>query len=896
MPRSSQYLYRYMAGLALPSLYAQVERDFADLEQRREYLQGLVAQQQQLIADLERTFTVPPTDSIALQAQLEKLDEEGVETSQILAEQRGVMSESQKQAFLSDMRAQGGLNRVTKALEENQGLTRAAYDARVELYRQGLISMGVPAAEARAEADRVTAARVGAGDFAAPGISRERQREMSELEETARVLRQRGPEGIRGGQAGEEEITRRVNAQAAEGTGFATEEDAYQAALAALADGVMDLDDFGGNEAALALAQEVYNKARTLGAYRNDERSNFETAMLQARQRYAQLVAQSEQLAAPEGMSREQELARRQAEALGYDFSKPYVRQQKSRYYNNLIRGDELFNAALEASARLEAEDPDRFRTPQGMSSVVTPTNRSQRLARDYIAQRWNAGDRTINFRELENEFGKVLRGDDLQEALSFAYAFYKGLRANIQTPTDAERQMEAQRAAAEAREARIEAANRARAAAEEQAKLLQRMEFERAAATEQAGAATAAAVRESETAMMAPTNAADSLYKRLMIRGMGREDIIQAMNSGYAAMTQPGVSRQTREANLNELGFKAPDIVLLYQAFEPRIREQVRTATPTELAELSQIPAFQRYITPDMQQRAQGLAALDVVVSAIPDEQRREEARQRMPPTVLPGEVPVPGGDVALPPSPPEPDRVDIMLEQQRRQEETLKPALPEPPEPPPVRKTPAAPPEAEAPARQVDPTNPRYEYVPLEGGGYETYFDGQRRADATPGSRAAQAIQRVLEQGAAPAQEPAEEQPPPTIDGDVTRPRITPRDEQPPSGPPVTVTSDQNAATIGAIQGLLQGRDAAPPDETPPTVDETPPTVDETPPPAPMTLTTDEQRIVELLLARQPIGDALRAMKRIGPDGEPRPLTSAERRAIVDKAQAYIAAQGGQ
>jgi hypothetical protein len=61
-------------------------------------------------------------------------------------------------------------------------------------------------------------------------------------------------------------------------------------------------------------------------------------------------------------------------------------------------------------------------------------------------------------------------------------------------------------------------------------------------------------------------------------------------------------------------------------------------------------------------------------------------------------------------------------------------------------------------------------------------------------------------------------------------------------------------------------------------------------------MTLTTDEQRIVELLLARQPIGDALRAMKRIGPDGEPRPLTSAERRAIVDKAQAYIAAQGGQ
>lgn len=872
MPRSSQYLYRYMAGLSLPSLYAQVERDFADLEQRREYVQGLVAQQQQLIADLERTFTVPPTDSIALQAQLEKLDEAGVETSQILAEQRGAMSTADRDEFVRA--AEQNPQAVIAALSANQGLTRAQHKVRVDLLRQALVNRGMTGAEARDETDRVERARAGAGDFATPGISRERREAMSELEETARVLRQRGPEGIRGGQAGEEEITRRVNAQAAEGTGFATEEDAYQAAIAALADGVMDVDDFGGNEAALALAQEVYNKARTLGAYRNDERSNFETAMLQARQRYAQLLAQSEQLAAPEGMSREQELARRQAEALGYDFSKPYVRQQKSRYYNNLIRGDELFNAALEASARLEAEDPERFRTPQGMSSVVTPTNRSQRLARDYVAQRWNAGDRSINFRELENEFGKVLRGDDLQEALSFAYAFYKGLRANIQTPTDAERQMEAQRAAAEAREARVEAARRAREAADEQAKLLQRMEFERAAATEQAGAATAAAVRESEAAMMAPTNAADSLYKRLMIRGMGREDIIQAMNSGYAAMTQPGVSRQTREANLNELGFKAPDIVLLYQAFEPRIREQVRTASPTELAELSQIPAFQRYITPAMQQRAQGLAALDVVVSNIPDEAARADAQRRMPPTVLPGEVPVPGGDVALPPSPPEPDRVDIMLEQQRRQEETLKPALPEAPEPPPVRKAEAAPPAAEAPARQVDPTNPRYEYVPLEGGGYETYFDGQRRADATPGSRAAQAIQRVLEQGA-------------EVILDEAADTVTTPPPEPPPTPPTPPTVN------GAPARITPPASEPEPQPTPPPAQSVAPTPEPEPQPAaPMTLTANEQRIADLLLDGRDITGALRAMT----DEQGNRLTGAQRRAIVQKAQAYIAAQGGQ
>jgi hypothetical protein len=61
-------------------------------------------------------------------------------------------------------------------------------------------------------------------------------------------------------------------------------------------------------------------------------------------------------------------------------------------------------------------------------------------------------------------------------------------------------------------------------------------------------------------------------------------------------------------------------------------------------------------------------------------------------------------------------------------------------------------------------------------------------------------------------------------------------------------------------------------------------------------MTLTAEEQRIVELILANQSIADALLSMRRTNPDGTERALYSEERRAIVEKAEAYIAAQRGQ
>jgi len=658
-------MYNYMAALALPSIYEAVERDLTSLEQRREYLEGLVAQQQNEIANLERTFQTPPVDSAALQAMLERLDALGVEKEKILGSQAGQMSAADRRAFKDEV-----INDrfgVANRLRDFDG-TRAQFETRVQLYEEALREQGGRiAAGAASAAQSIRNAREGAAEsgqrpFAAVGAGGADEA-ITETQEAIRALRQRTPEGIRGGDAGELEIARRANAAAPEGTGFATEEDAFQAALTALADGVMDLEDFGGNQAALDLAQQVYNKAREVGAYENRLQANFESTMLAARQRLAQLEAQSESLARQAGLTREQELARMQLTRLGYDLDKPYVRLQKSRYYPNLIRGDELFNAALEASARLAAEDPDRFTTPQGMGSVVIPTNKPQTLARDYVAQRWNAGDRTIDFTQMEREFGKVLRGDDLQEAMSFAYAFHKGLKRNIANPTDAERQMEAQRQAEREREQRRQDyldAERARAQA---AELNARME------AEQQGQ-----VRGMREEVGAAPEATQRLVQRFNIQGYQGNAVRERLNEGFNILTAEGISEETRDQMFAAADFNDIDRAQLAIAFSPQLRSMVRQASDERLAEMASNPLFQQDAERELAQRRDRARLTGIVApegQPTPRQAERVEEelrRQRQFGVIEPGEVQQ--TDILMEP--------DFMLERQRRTVEEPPPQIP--------------------------------------------------------------------------------------------------------------------------------------------------------------------------------------------------------------------------
>ncbi len=593
MPRAQDYTYSFMAGLALPVMYQRVAAEYVDLERRREFVDGMIAQENQQIANLEQVFKTPATDSSTLQALLERLERQNIDLSRVGSGAGARLADVEK-AYRQA--AQNSPSGAFTDLTTNDTLTNAEYRVALRGYKAGLVAGGASQAEADSQANRVGTSRTNAGiKFAREGDSGRKAalEAVGETEQAILDLRQRGPTGIAGGASGQVEVERRQGTAAPEGSTFATEEDAFVAAIAALSDGELSQDDFE-SEVDFSTAKRVYDAAKASGAYRNDQRASFEDAMLSARRRLAQLEAQAQEIARPEGVSREQEMARKQLEARGYDLSKPYVAQQKSRYYPNLIRADELFNASLEAADRLAAEDPDRFTTPQGMGSVVLPTNRSQTLARDYVAQRWERGDENLSMREAERQFGKVLKGDDLQEALSFAIAFHKGLKLNVQTPSDADQQMKAQREAADLKESRRQAALKAQEAANGAAVLNAQMEAEQVAA-----------VSDMRAAKQESPQAVADLSTRLLIKGFKGAAIQQALNEGYSILTTPGITEETRGELLRAAGFSQADAATLTVAFAPQIREVVRNATDEQLEELSSVPVFQENVGREQSQRA---------------------------------------------------------------------------------------------------------------------------------------------------------------------------------------------------------------------------------------------------------------------------------------------------
>jgi hypothetical protein len=330
MPRAQDYTYSFMAGLALPVMYQRVAAEYVDLERRREFVDGMIAQENQQIANLEQVFKTPATDSSTLQALLERLERQNIDLSRVGSGAGARLADVEK-AYRQA--AQNSPSGAFTDLTTNDTLTNAEYRVALRGYKAGLVAGGASQAEADSQANRVGTSRTNAGiKFAREGDSGRKAalEAVGETEQAILDLRQRGPTGIAGGASGQVEVERRQGTAAPEGSTFATEEDAFVAAIAAVSDGELSQDDFE-SEVDFSTAKRVYDAAKASGAYRNDQRASFEDAMLSARRRLAQLEAQAQEIARPEGVSREQEMARKQLEARGYDLSKPYVAQQKCR-------------------------------------------------------------------------------------------------------------------------------------------------------------------------------------------------------------------------------------------------------------------------------------------------------------------------------------------------------------------------------------------------------------------------------------------------------------------------------------------------------------------------------------------------------------------------------------
>ena len=231
-------------------------------------------------------------------------------------------------------------------------------------------------------------------------------------------------------------MERREQTAAPEGVSFSTEQDAFMAALGALQDGVLAVEDFASEED-YEFAKALYDEAKAKKAYRNDQRVNFEPEVLQSRQRVVQLQQARAEAPGAQYTDPSRERFRRELIARGYDpdlNEGRYLQYQKSPYYKAMVRADDILNDIIAADIELEA------------------VGKPQQLARDLIRQ-LDATGRPYDLKKVERQLGKVLKGEELQEGLAFALATKEYDSQGLQAPAQRELQKRAKEREAKAQE-----------------------------------------------------------------------------------------------------------------------------------------------------------------------------------------------------------------------------------------------------------------------------------------------------------------------------------------------------------------------------------------------------------------------------------------------------------
>jgi hypothetical protein len=225
-----------------------------------------------------------------------------------------------------------------------------------------------------------------------------------------------GPSGIVGGYAGKAVADARATTKAPQGTSFTTAEDAFAAAIRSLENGTVEREDFASDED-FAYANEVYKEAAAAKAFRNDQRTAFEPAVLKARQEVAKLEKQRAQLIGTTYEDPAQEAMRRELIARGYKVYDPgsaegwknaYIKLQKDPDYNSYIKAHELVDKAISSGERIEYQD------------------RAQQLAIQYTSLRQRKGE-PLSIEDLRRQLDKAgYSGKIADDAIALTMAYWE--------------------------------------------------------------------------------------------------------------------------------------------------------------------------------------------------------------------------------------------------------------------------------------------------------------------------------------------------------------------------------------------------------------------------------------------------------------------------------------
>lgn len=440
--RRPTYLEQYARTVASYQRYQDITRDIQAEQDRLNYLDSLIQSERQNLTNLQEVFRVRPQDLGSAQALLQQqyAGEDAARRRAAagrVARAEGLQLPREQVQELTRLTVGAGRQPETAlrtALESITADTTPEQGAQlVRILERG----GLEEAEIEQVRQQLEAVARGRAPSGAPrAISPEEQAAERALQQQLEAAFFAGPAGIRGGYDGQAIVERREQTAAPEGVSFSTEQDALEAALGALQDGVLAVEDFASEED-YNFAKALYDEAKAKKAYRNDQRVNFEPEVLQSRQRVAQLEQARAEAPGAQYTDPGTERVKRELVARGYDpdlNQGRFLQYQKSPYYKAMVRADDILNDIIAADIELEA------------------VGKPQRLARDLIRQ-LDATGRPYDLKKVERQLGKVLKGEELQEGLAFALATKEYDSQGLQAPAQRELQKAAREREAKAQE-----------------------------------------------------------------------------------------------------------------------------------------------------------------------------------------------------------------------------------------------------------------------------------------------------------------------------------------------------------------------------------------------------------------------------------------------------------
>jgi len=423
--RRPLYLDQYAHTLVGSYRVEQIRKEVESEQQRVDYVDSLINQARQTAASLEASLQAQPPASLEAATALlkEQYDAQNQarqrRAGEDLAFRRATGLTAEEKAALTPSgrktKEQVAADAERIIADPNTSAEKAAAALSQAKSALGADYAGIGRLEAALSApQRVQGAR------AQPRGARAMTPEESARQETLNQLFEStyfaGPSGIVGGYAGKAVADARATTKAPQGTSFTTAEDAFAAAIRSLENGTVEREDFTSDED-FAYANEVYKEAAAAKAFRNDQRTAFEPAVLKARQEVAKLEKQRAQLIGTTYEDPAQEAMRRELIARGYKVYDPgsaegwknaYIKLQKDPDYNSYIKAHELVDKAISSGERIEYQD------------------RAQQLAIQYTSLRQRKGE-PLSIEDLRRQLDKAgYSGKIADDAIALTMAYWE--------------------------------------------------------------------------------------------------------------------------------------------------------------------------------------------------------------------------------------------------------------------------------------------------------------------------------------------------------------------------------------------------------------------------------------------------------------------------------------